>query len=238
MDPALVEQQAQAEAADTAARALAARLGMTTADTLPAREVVFRKGSAMGKTDSILQEVPPSRAPEYVDETPKRARRGALEIEAEDELDHHWVTLLSIERPVPRHWGDNHGMLPIWVESNADWRQAGRAFDLQQPAAATRAVRLAVLGVRSAAHAGRLKAALDEALVGRATAGEADTLRHRFRNGVDLGDIDVWWTPLLQDALIECELAAAGFEVFTRAEHDGMVAARVAAKLRRHREGR
>ncbi|HRD77966.1 MAG TPA: hypothetical protein PK264_18840, partial [Hyphomicrobiaceae bacterium] len=85
-------------------------------------------------------------------------RRTVMEIEAEAGLGHHWVTLLSIERPVPRHFGDNHGMLPIWVEANADWRQAGLVFDRQQPA--MRAVRLAVIGVPSAEHASRLKAAL------------------------------------------------------------------------------
>lgn len=176
------------------------------------------------------------REPEYVDQTPKRPRRDAATIAAEDELDHHWVTLLSIERPVPRHFGDNRGMLPIWVEANADWRQSGVTFDRQQPA--LRARRLAVLGVRSGAHAARLKAALDEALHGREALLDADALRHRFRNGVDFGDLDVWWTPLLQDALMQCELAANGFEVFSRDDHERMVAARVALRMRLKKEGR
>lgn len=175
---------------------------------------------------------------EYVDETPRRPRRSDDEIAAEDELGCHWVAVLSIERPVPRHFGDNRGMLPIWVEAHADWRQSGRTFDNQQPAQAMRAIRIAVLGVRSDAHARRLKAALDEALVGRAADLDADPLRLRFRNGVDFGDLDEWWTPLLQDALMQCELAASGFEVFTRAEHERMVAERVAAMVRQVREGR
>lgn len=235
MDPELVEQQRAAEA-----QALAARLGMTTADRLPPHPVVFRQGSSMGKTavPSAGQPSVGQRAPEYVDETPRRQRRSEIEIEAEDELAHHWVTVVSIERPVPRHFGDNRGMLPIWVEAHADWRQSGRTFDQQQPATAMRAVRLAVLGVRSDAHARRLKAALDEALLGRAADLEADPLRLRFRNGVDFGDLDGWWTPLLLDVLLRCEAAATDFEVFNRADHERMVAARAALKVRLTKEGR
>lgn len=186
-------------------QALAAQYGLATADTLPPRAA-------------------PPRPVEYVDATPRRPRRSDVEARAEADIGAHWVSLLSIERPLPRAWGDNHGVLPIWVESNADWRQSGVKFDQQQPIA--RAVRLAVVGVPSAEHAARLKAAIDEALTGRAEG--ADPLRHRFRNGVDFGDLDVWWTPLLTDALIACELAAADFTVFTRAEHEAMVAKRVA----------
>lgn len=214
---------AEADVRRVDVRALAHRLGMTTADAI------------------APPERPPQREPsrlEYVDETPRRPRRSDVEREAEDDLGHHWVSLLSIEKPVPRYYGDNRGMLPIWVESNADWRQSGGAFDRQQPAQSMRAVRLAVMGVRSDAHAARLKAALDEALHGREQYADADALRHRFRNGVDFGALDLWWTPLLQDALIQCELAASGFELFTRAEHDRMVADRVGRIVERAAQGR
>lgn len=197
-------------------------------------DVVIRAGTSLGKTSVAVE----PRALEYVDETPRRQRRSDLEIRSEDELEHHWVTVLSIERPVPRHWGDNRGMLPIWVEAHADWRQSGRTFDGQQASQAMRAVRLAVLGVRSDGHAHRLKAALDEALVGRAADLDADPLRLRFRNGVDFGELDVWWTPLLLDVLVRCEAAASNFEVFSRADHERMVAARVALKVRLQKQGR
>lgn len=183
-------------------------------------------------------ELPTVNKPEYVDETPRRPRRSELEIQAEDELEHHWVAVLSIERPVPRHFGDNLGMLPIWVEANADWRQSGRSFDLQQAAVSMRAIRLAVLGVRSDEHARRLKQQLDEALVGRAADLDADPLRHRFRNGVEFGELEAWWMPLLADVLIRCELAAVDFEVFNRADHERMVAERVAMIVRLKKEGR
>lgn len=173
---------------------------------------------------------------EHVDSTPRRARRTEIEIEAEAALGHHWVTLLGLDRPQPRHFGDNLGMLPVWVEANVDWRQAGAVVDRHQPA--RRVVRLAVLGVSSEAHALRLKAALDEALHGREEESGAPALRHRFRNAIDLGDLETWWTPLLQDALITCSLAAAGFDVFTRAEHDAAVARWVAGQVRRRREAR
>lgn len=174
-------------------------------------------------------------APEYVDQTTRRPRRTDLEIEAEAALGHHWVTLLGVERPCPRFFGDNLGMLPVWVESNADWRQAGRAFDLQQ--AAARAVRLAVLGVPSEAHAVRLKKALDEALHGRADESGAPELRHRFKNAVDLGGIDEWWPPLLEDAVMTCLLGSTSFETFGRDEHERMVQQRVAALARARARG-
>lgn len=199
-------------------QALAAQYGLATADTLPPR--------AHAADHAPIPIPSPPRAPEYVDATPRRPRRSDVEARAEADIGAHWVSLLSIERPMARAFGDNHGVLPIWVESNADWRQSGVKFDQQQPLA--RAVRLAVVGVPSAEHAARLKAALDEALTGRAAVHDADPLRHRFRNGVDFGDLDVWWTPLLTDALLACELAAADFDVFTRAEHEAMVARRVA----------
>lgn len=167
---------------------------------------------------------------EYVDATPRRQRRSEAEIAAEELLGHAWVSVLSIERPVPRHWGDNRGMLPIWVEANADWRQSGVAFDRQQPA--LRAVRLAVLGVQSGAHATRLKTALDEALHGREQALDADPLRHRFRNGVGMGDFEVWWVPLFSDAIDRCLEMSTSFEVFGREDHERMLAAELSRRAR------
>lgn len=184
------------------------------------------------------------RAPEYVDETPKRPRRTEDEIAAERAIGAHWVTLLSIERPVPRHFGDNRGMLPLWIESNSEWRQSGLIFDRQQPS--WRAIRLTVMGVPSDEHAMRLKQQLDEALHGRETAADADPLRHRFRNAVDFGGsdasalatLDVWWTPLLADAVMACELMARDFEIFTRAEHEAMVTKRAMAIAAARMRGR
>ncbi len=172
-------------------------------------------------------------SPEFVDETPRRARRAAQEVEAEERLGHHWVTVLATARPLPRDFNDNRGALPVWVEVNADWRQSGAAFDLQQPLA--RAVRLVVVGVPTRTHAARLKAELDTALCGRERAGEATELRHRFRNAIDLGPPETWLWTLLQDALVACELSLRGFEIISRAEHDAAVAAEVA---RRGRKGR
>jgi len=161
---------------------------------------------------------------EYVDQTPKRPRRSDDERQAEDELDHHWVGLIALERPAPRYFGDNRGCWPLHVERQADWRRLGSTYDHQQPA--TRAVRLAVIGVNSKAGAERLKTALDEALTGRQEKTDGDELRFRFRNGVDFGPFEVWWTPLMQDALMQCEMLSGRFEVFTREEHERMVKAK------------
>jgi len=194
-------------------------------------------GSPQGSRPAQTQNHPR----EYVDETPRRPRRTDLERQAEDELGHVFVTLLSVERPAPRYFGDNRGMLPVWVEVNADWRQSGAVFDRNQPA--LRAVRLAVHGVPSDEHGRRLKRHLDEALHGQQEAAENDALRHgqRFSNGVDWAsadDLDTWWTPLLADAVMQCELAAREFEVFGRAEHEARVAARAKLILERQVSGR
>jgi len=185
-------------------------------------------------------ESPGATKTEYVDQTPRRARRSDVERQAEDELGHVFVTLLSVERPAPRFFGDNLGMLPVWVEVNADWRQAGAVFDRNQPA--LRAVRLAVLAVPSDDHGRRLKRALDEALHGRQDAADNEALRHaqRFTNGVDWAsaDLDTWWTPLLADAMAQCERAAREFEVFGREDHERRVAARAQSILDRQMQGR
>ena len=169
---------------------------------------------------------------EYVDETPKRPRRTKDEIEAEDGLEHVWVTLMAIDRPLPRSFGDNHGALPVWVEANKDWRQSGVIFDANQWDA--RAIRLMVMGVRNEVDQAALKRTLDVMLHGQAEAHGADPLRHRFRNLVDVvgltpgglvdpAGLDAWWTPLLADAVARCELVSREFEIFSRAQHEDMV---------------
>ena len=162
-----------------------------------------------------------ARTIEYVDETPKRGRRTAHLIKAETALGHHFVSMIALEKPAPRFFGDNRGMWPISVEANADWRVSGVVFDRNQPA--SRAIRLVVVGVRSKSHGQALKSALDESLNGREAVTLGDPLRHRFRNGVDFGDFEHWWGPLMHDALMQCEVACRGFDVFTRAEHEQMV---------------
>lgn len=219
MDPELVRQQFEQQ------------YGITTADKLPP-PITGRYGNQSASASDVgtgshttLGSVGQKKT-EYVDQTPKRPRRTKEQKDAEDELDHHWVTVLSIDARAPRYFGDNTGMLPIWVEKNTDWRQSGAQFHRQQTA--LRAVRLTVLGCHTDKHAARLKAALDEALHGRQQADGSEALlnHNRFRNGVDFGDFDAWWGPLLQDALINCQVMSRGFEIFGRADHDRMVAER------------
>lgn len=209
---------------------LAQTLGLRFASDLPPkpRPRDQAEGQASPVTPGHAEDQPAPRGLEHVDETPRRARRTAVEQRAEEALGHHWVTILSIDAPGYRKPGDNRGFLPVWVESNADWRQSGLAFDRQQPAA--RAVRLMVVGVPSAAHAARLKDALDTALHGNEQRLEAENLRNRFRNAIDFGDPENWLTTLLVDALLECELGATDFRMFTREEHERMVAAAVARR--------
>lgn len=185
--------------------------------------------------ESVESRAPRKAKPEYVDETPRRPRRTKHESAAEDALGHHFVSVISYEHPVPRNFHDNRGVLPMHVEVNADWRQSGLVFDRQQPV--YRAVRLEVLGVRSKEAANRLKAALDEALNGRETHEESPGLRHRFRNTVDFGRFEAWWGPLLYGALVACSGGVTPVEVFSRADHEALVAARVARVMARAGRG-
>lgn len=163
---------------------------------------------------------------EYVDETPRRPRRSAEQKSAEDALDHHWVSLIGWEKPLPGHFGDNRGVWPVHVEVNGDWRQSGVVFDRQQPH--VRAARFDVIGVGSREGAYALKTALDEALAGRETETGADPLRHRSRDVAGFGDFLDWWGPVLLDAISRATGGGVtGIEMFSRAEHEAMVAARV-----------
>ena len=102
-------------------------------------------------------------------------------------------------------------------------------LDRQQPA--HRAVRLEVIGLASRGIADRVKEALEEALMGRSSSG--DPLRHRFRNAVDFGPFDLWWGPLLFDALQARSNGRTEVQVFTRADHDRMVSAIAARNMDR-----
>ena len=158
---------------------------------------------------------------EFVDETPRRPRRSDDEVEAEKQLGHHWVVLVALERPAPRHFGDNRGYWPVHVERVSDWRRSGVVYDNQQ--ASQRAVRLAVIGVNSKANAECLKSEIDEALCGREKLIDADPLRHRFRNAIEFGEIEGWWAPIMTDVLMRCEILQSNFEVFSRDYHDQLV---------------
>lgn len=227
MDPELVLQQFEQQYGITTADKLPGRYGNQSASTSDIGTGSHTTLDANTSSRSVGQgSVEPETNLEYVDQTPKRPRRTKEQKDAEDELAHHWVTVLSIDGPAPRHFGDNTGMLPIWVEKNADWRQSGAQFHRQQTA--LRAVRLTVLGCHTDKHAARLKASLDEALHGRQQADGSEALlnHNRFRNGVDFGNFDAWWGPVLQDALVNCQVMSRGFEVFGRTDHDRMVAER------------
>jgi len=214
----------------TSARAIAAEFGVTTADEMPPRPRARDVADDGPQISAPVADEPDDiqtalRAPvrlEYVDETPNRPRRNDVERAAEDGLGFHWVTVLSVDRSRPRAWGDNRGELPIWVEANADWRESGEKFDQQQPS--VRAIRLRVLGVRSRARALRLKDEIEEALCGR----NAERMRWRFRDGIDLGGIDEWWGPFIQDVAMRCELQDTAFEIYTREEHEGLIRSAVA----------
>lgn len=114
--------------------------------------------------------------------------------EAEKRLDFWAVVLLGPERRIPRHFGDNEGAWPVRVGTTRDPKAYAERADYE--AGHTVAyVPLAWVWTLSQRHALRLKARLDELLLGSA---EEHRMRHAWR---DINDPEVDWPVLLEDAV-------------------------------------
>lgn len=219
-------------------RALGLRPASELAPRPKGREVAKSPSREVGPADlAISRSGDLAPALEYVDETPKRQRRDDVTVTAEQALGLVWVSLLSIEGPVPRSFADQRGVLPVWVELNADWRRAGADVDRQHWSA--RVVRLAVLGVRGDARGERLKAALETALGVSAERHDAEALRQpKFRNAVDFGPFDDWWPPLLSDVVARLELEDREARIWQRGEADEAVRREVGRRAAMRMRGR
>lgn len=120
--------------------------------------------------------------------------------------EHRMVALVGWEGPRPRDWGDNIGAWPVTIKYGKSARQIMEGID-----AATPHVRVLILEhvwVQTEAHARRLKAALDNRLLGEQEAQEHAPLRYSWRdvNGVfqDETQRAMWWSIILAGAVEDC----------------------------------
>lgn len=114
--------------------------------------------------------------------------------EAEKRLDFWAVVLLGPTHRVPRTWSDNEGVWPARVGVTQDPDAYAARVDLEA-GGVHQHVALAHVWTASRAHANRLKARLDELLLGT---NEAGRLRHAWRN---ISDPEIDWPILLGEAL-------------------------------------
>lgn len=114
--------------------------------------------------------------------------------EAEKRLDFWAVVMLGTQRRVPRDWGDNEGAWPVRVGVTQDPDAYAARVDLEAGSLHEHAA-LAWVWTPSRTHANRLKARLDELLLGSE---EKRRLRHTWR---DVNDPEIDWPILLGEAL-------------------------------------
>lgn len=145
---------------------------------------------------------------EQIDQALRRLKASAAFKVKEKELDFVAVCLIGTEYPVPVRVGDNSTRWPVRVVLSRDPESAAKRPDLEQPLHELTV--LEHIWVKSEAHAKRLKAALDTALVGRDAA--MTTLRHAWR---DCPDPSISWALLLAEAINTLRYGGQSIEVMT-----------------------
>lgn len=138
------------------------------------------------------------------------------------QMGFHAVCLIGWEGPRPAFFGDNRGIWPVRVATSAKEMTAHERADLETPHVGV--VVLEYVLVPSAAHAKRLKDALDEVLMGEQEGQSNASLRHRWRDiqgcfeaGDDHGRV-LWWGIVLDEARRLLRAGATAFPIYTSAE--------------------
>ena len=134
---------------------------------------------------------------------------------AEAGLAHWAVCLIGYAGPVPRPHPSNQMCWPVRFAMTKDPKEITKKTDLEQPLYPV--VVLEYVWTHSDAHAKRLKAKLDEYLLGR---DENAALRHGWR---DLDDPLRCWPVLIECALAELRRGREVVEVFDEATHQKKV---------------
>lgn len=147
----------------------------------------------------------------------ERARSFALR-KASRSVEHVAVCLIGYPHPVPRDFGDNQGAWPVRVSTTAKPRDVASKPDLESPLHQVKV--LEMVWTPSDRHAKRLKAKLDELLLGSS---EDARLRHGWRN---VDDPAVIWPILLDQAVREIRDRGEQFEIITPQSHDNVVVMR------------
>lgn len=125
-----------------------------------------------------------------------RLTRSTAYRDAEKSLDFWAVVMFGPTQRVPRRFGDNEGAWPVRVGITQDPTDYAARIDLDAGGLHEH-VALAHVWTQSRRHAIRVKARLDELLLG---ATGSNRLRHAWR---DICDPDIDWPILLSQALAD-----------------------------------
>lgn len=144
---------------------------------------------------------------------------------AADELDHVAVCLIGYAEPVPYRLGSNDVRQPVRVVVTRDPASAAKRPDAEQPL--HELVVLDYVWTDSDAHARRLKAALDAALIGEDP--DLTKLRHAWRDCPEPG---IAWSVLLGEALRSIRAGGEQIEVFGEDTRRWRIAAHARRRVR------
>lgn len=152
------------------------------------------------ETTKVVRSIRPKAADRGIESTP--AFKKAL-------VDLDWVAvcLVGYEGPAPVRIGSNATQWPVYIATGSDVSTVAYQADLRSPQ--HKVVVLEHVWTVSDAHARRLKAALDMALLGADA--EMVRLRHAWR---DLPEPKMAWGELLQDAVHVIEHRGERIDVF------------------------
>lgn len=134
----------------------------------------------------------------------------------------HAVCLIGWEGPRAAAFGDNQGVWPVKVVTSTKEMMAAERSDLESPV--HRVIVLEYVLVATAEHAKRLKAALDEVLLGEQEGQMNGACRHRWRNCVgcfeenDEHQRALWWSIVLDEAQRLLRGGATEFAIYETAE--------------------
>lgn len=141
----------------------------------------------------------------------ERTRASKAMREARKALDYVMVALVGFERPMPMNFGDNMGVVPVRVHTTkpGNYRALMKKLEAEQPMC--RLKRFGYVWVGSDQHAKRLKARLDEALIGAAG-------RQLLQHWKDISEPELFWPILLDQAAAEIRAGGERIEFYDDAD--------------------
>lgn len=142
------------------------------------------------------------------------AERSFAMRDARKKASHVAVCLIGFGERVPRYMGDNMGAWPVRVSTTSRPRDVAKKPDLESPL--HKIVVLEMVWTPSDQHAKRLKAKLDELLLGSSS---DSRLRHGWRH---VDDPAVIW-PILLGQAVESIRERDAFDLVTESERDNVV---------------
>lgn len=158
-----------------------------------------------------------------------RVNRSHAFAEAKRDAPYTAVCLIGYEGRVARFAGDNMGGWPVRIVTSTRPHYVAKQSDLQSPYHRVRVLEL--VWTDTAAHAKRLKAAIDGLLLGHSN--YSTKLRHGWRDVEH--EPEIIWPILLAEALRNLAAKRETVPTFDGSEYERRVAARI-GRSTRHRK--